>query len=130
MPKKQPLALAKRERQLVEIVYRLGEASVAEVRAEVPDPPSYSAIRAILGLLVEKRVLKQRRDGKRYLYRPSTPIEQASRSALKNLVSTFFDGQPTDAIAALLDISSKKLTEDDFHKMRQVIDKAAKEKSP
>ena len=72
-PKKRPLDLGKRERQIVEVVYRLGEASVRQVLQEVPDPPSYSAVRAMLGYLVDKGALKQRQEGKRYLYRPAVP---------------------------------------------------------
>ena len=78
-----PLDVGKRERQIVESVYRLGEASVSDVRQDLNDPPSYSAVRAMLGFLVEKDVLKYRRDGKRYLYRPAMSREKASKSALR-----------------------------------------------
>ena len=114
MAKRSPLDLAKRERQIVETVYRLGEASVAAVRGELADPPSYSAVRAMLGMLVDKGVLKYRREGKRYLYRPSMPKTKASRSALQSLLATFFGGQTTEAIAALLDVSAGKLSDDDL----------------
>lgn len=127
MPQRSPLDLGKRERQLVETVYRLGETSVSEVLAQLPDPPSYSSVRAMLGQLTAKRVLKQRRDGKRYLYRPAVPREAASRSALRNLLSTFFGGDATDAMAALLDVSSGSLTESDLRRMRQLIDDASQE---
>lgn len=127
MPKRSPLDLGKRERQIAEAVYRLGEASVAEVRGQLPDPPSYSAVRAMLGLLVEKGVLKFRRDGKRYLYRPGMPKAKAQRSALQNLLATFFGGCPTDVMAALLEISAGELSDDDFDRMRQMIEQARKE---
>lgn len=122
------LELGKRERQLTEAVYRLGEAAVADVLAELSDPPSYSAVRAMLGMLVRKKVLKLRRDGKRYLYRPATPVEQASRSALAGVLHTFFGGQPAKAMAALLDVSDN-LTLDDLKRMKQLIDEARQEKS-
>lgn len=121
------LELGKRERQIVESVYRLGEASVADVLNELADPPTYSTVRAMLGQLVEKGVLKYRRDGKRYLYRPSTPKDKASRSALKNVLATFFSGQPSDAMAALLDVSSGKLTDGELKRMKQLIEKAQRE---
>ena len=124
---KSPLELGKRERQLVEAVYRLGEASVADVRNELADPPSYSSVRAMLGQLVSKRVLKSRQDGKRYLYRPAMAHEIASRSALKNLLSTFFAGRPSDAMAALLDVSEKSLTDDELARMRTLIEEASRE---
>ena len=122
-----PLDLGKRERQLVEAVYRLGEASVAQVRAEIVSPPSYSAVRALLMALVDKQVLSFRRDGKRYLYRPKTPHKAASRSALRRLLHTFFSGQPADAVAALLDVSADRLTHDDLDRMRKLIEQARKE---
>ncbi|MFC1757492.1 BlaI/MecI/CopY family transcriptional regulator [Planctomycetota bacterium] len=122
-----PLDLGKRERQIVEAVYRLGEASVSEVLEELPDPPSYSSVRAMLGLLVEKQQLKFRQDGKRYLYRPAVSKEKVRRSVLRNLLSTFFAGEPIDAMAALLDVSANDLTDDQLKQMKQLIDKARRE---
>ena len=119
--------LGKRERQIVETVYRLGEASVSEVLAERPDPPSYSSVRAMLGYLVDKDVLKCRWDGKRYVYRAAISKERAKRSALRNVLSTFFADEPLDVMAALLDVSTKKLTDDDLNRMKKLIDKAGRE---
>lgn len=124
-----PLDLGKRERQIVEAVYRLGEASVAEVRRELREPPTYSTVRAMLGQLVDKKVLKFRQLGKRYLYRPAVAREAASKSALRSLIATFFGGQPTDVMAALLDVSSENLTDDDLARMRKMIQQAAQEQS-
>ena len=124
---KSPLDLGKRERQIVECVYRLGESSVADVLRGLADPPTYSTVRAMLGQLVEKGVLKFRRDGKRYLYRPATSKVTASRSALRNVLSTFFAGQPADAMAALLDVSAADLTDDDLRRMKQLIEHAQRE---
>ncbi len=89
MPEKTPLELGKRERQLLETVQRLGEGSVAEIRAHLADPPSYSAVRTMLGLLVEKGWLKHRRDRKRYLYRSAMSRERSQRTALRRLLATF-----------------------------------------
>ncbi|MEX0727595.1 MAG: BlaI/MecI/CopY family transcriptional regulator [Planctomycetaceae bacterium] len=122
------LELGKRERQIAEAVYRLEEAAVADVRAELSDPPSYSAVRAMLGMLVRKKVLKQRRDGKRYLYRPATPVEKVSRSALANVLKTFFAGEPAKVMATLLDVS-ENLSLDDLDRMKKLIEQARKEKA-
>ena len=92
MSKKTPLELGKRERQILETVHRLGEASVAQVREQLANPPSYSAVRTMLGLLVKKGWLKYRAKGKRYLYRPAAAKEQSQRAALRRLLGTFFGG--------------------------------------
>jgi BlaI family transcriptional regulator, penicillinase repressor len=122
-----PLDVGKRERQIVEAVYRLGEASVAQVRTELTDPPSYSAVRAMLTTLVSKKVLAFRQEGKKYLYRARTSHESAGRSALQRLLYTFFAGQPTHAVAALLDVSAGSLTHEDLDNMKTLIEQARKE---
>ena len=121
-----PLQLGKRERQIVETLYRLGEASVAQVRSALPDPPSYSAVRGMLNLLVEKKLVVFRQDGKRYLYRPAAPKERVGRSALKSLVRNFFGGEPVDAVAALLDGSAGKLSAEDIERIQKMIREAPK----
>lgn len=126
MPKISLQDLGKRERQIAEAVYRLGEGSVAEVLADITDPPSYSTVRAILGLLVEKRVLRIRREGKRYLYRPTTPREAAGKSAFFNLLNTYFPRQPTEALAALLDLSGR-LDDEALDRMKSLIEQARQE---
>ena len=95
---------------------------MAETLTALPDPPSYSAVRAMLNLLVEKRFATFRREGKRYLYRPVTSKEKVSRSALQNLVRTFFGGEPADAVAALLDGSAGKLQAEDIDRIKQFIE--------
>lgn len=127
MSKRLPLDVSRRERQIVETIYRLGEASVADVLGGIPDPPTYSAVRAILATLVEKGILKTRHEGKRYLYRPAASRESVRRSALSGLLDNFFAGQPTDAVAALLDLSARSLTADDLNRMQALIDQARKE---
>ncbi len=127
MAGKTPLELGRRERQLIETVQRLGEASVSQVRANLVDPPSYSAVRTMLGLLVEKGWLKYRRDGKRYLYRSAMSRERSQRTALRRLLGTFFDGSAGDAVAALLDISAGEISEEQWNRLAQRIDEARKE---
>lgn len=125
--RKTPLELGRRERQLVETVVKLGEASVADVRTHLVDPPSYSAVRAMLVTLVEKKWLKYRRDGKRYLYRPAAGKQQTQKRAISRLLDTFFAGSPTDALAALLDSSVKDMTDEEYQRMQDMIKRARKE---
>lgn len=95
-------ALSRRERQIMDIVYRRGRASVSDVHAELPDAPSYSAVRALMGTLLEKGHLSHQQDGKRYVYEPTVSPDDASVSALRRVVSTFFDGSPARAALALV----------------------------
>ncbi|HJT32237.1 MAG TPA: BlaI/MecI/CopY family transcriptional regulator [Pirellulales bacterium] len=118
---KTPLELGKRERQILETVQRLREASVAEIRARLADPPSYSAVRTMLGVLVDKGWLKYRRDGKRYLYRSAASRERSQRSALRRLLATLFGGAADDAVAALLEISAAKMTDEQWNRIAQMI---------
>ncbi len=113
--------LGRRERQIVEILYRLGSASVAEVLANLPDPPSYSAVRGMLGLLGEKGHVSHRRDGMKYVYSPVIAPTKARQSALRHLVSTFFEGSPAAAAAALLEMSDDRLTPDDRKQLSALI---------
>ena len=126
MGKKTPLELGRRERQIVETVVKLGEASVGEVRENLKDAPSYSAVRAMLGLLVDKKWLKYRRDGKRYLYRPAAGKEKSQKNAVSRLLETFFAGSPSDALAALLDSQSRELTQEELERMLKLIKNAQK----
>lgn len=110
MPNDPGNQLGRRERQIVEVLYRLGKASVAEVRAHLPDPPTYSAVRGMLGLLEEKGHVSHKRDGMRYVYEPVVAPTKARVSALRHLVSTFFEGSTLAAAAALLEMSDVKLS--------------------
>src|SRR5579872_1551562 len=96
--------LGRRERQIMEIVFRLGRATVAQVHAELPDPPSYSAVRATLGFLEDKGYLRHQQDGLKYVYRPTVDPNKARTSALQHLVKTFFRGSAADAAAALIEL--------------------------
>jgi BlaI family transcriptional regulator, penicillinase repressor len=120
--------LAKRERQIVEAVYRLGEAPVSAVAAELSDPPSYSAVRAMLGMLVQKGVLAYRREGKRYLYRAVASKEKAQKSVLRRLLATLFGGRASDAMVALLDVASESLSKEDLEDLQTLIDQARAKK--
>ena len=119
--------LARREGQIMEIVYRLGQATAAGVLAELPDPPSYSAVRAHLRILEDKGHLRHDQEGTRYVFRPTVPRHRARRSALKQVVRTFFDDSAEQAVAALLDMSHSELSEDDLDRLSGLIDKARKE---
>jgi predicted transcriptional regulator len=110
----------------MDIVYRLGRATVAEVRVEMDDPPSYSAVRALMRVLREKGHLKVREDGRRHVFSPTVPAGRARRSALRNLLSTFFDGSVEAAVASLLGLEARNLTDEDFERLKDLIEKARK----
>src|SRR3954468_13494467 len=95
--------LSRRERQIMDVIYRRGRATAAEVLEDIPDPPSYSAVRAMLRLLEEKGHVRHEQDGPRYIFLPTVNRDRARKTALKHVVRTFFDGSATDAVAALLD---------------------------
>jgi predicted transcriptional regulator len=117
-------ALGHRERQIMDAVFRLGEASVAEVLEVLPDPPTYSTVRKMMSLLEEKGLLKHRCERTKYIYQPLQSHKAAHRSAIKHLLATFFSGSATDAVNAILDVSSDKLRKEDFERLRQMIDQA------
>src|SRR5215475_5616050 len=121
------LSLSRRERQIMDAIYRRGQATAAEVLADLPDPPSYSAVRAMLRVLEEKGHLRHEQQGPRYVFLPTVPRDKARRSALRQLVQTFFDGSTEQAVAALLDLSSAKLSDDQLDRLSQLIDQARKE---
>jgi predicted transcriptional regulator len=127
MPEPSLLQLGRRERQIMEIVYRHGEASVSDVLGDMPDPPSYSAVRTMLRLLEEKGHLRHREAGRKFVYAPVVAPGRARRSALRNLLATFFDGSVTKAVASLMDIERGKLTGDDLDRLARLIDDARKE---
>jgi predicted transcriptional regulator len=117
--------LSRRERQIMDIVYARGQATAAEVTAGLPDPPSYSAVRALLRILEQKGHLKHEEDGPRYVFLPTVPRDRARRSAMRNLVRTFFDGSAAQAAAALL--GEARLSDQDVDRLAALIDKARKE---
>lgn len=121
------LGLSRRERQIMDVIFRHGRATVADVLAELPDPPSYSAVRALLRVLEEKGHLSHEQDGPRYVYRPTLPRAEARESAMKRLLRTFFDGSPEKAVAALLDMSATELSDEELERLAALIEEARKE---
>jgi predicted transcriptional regulator len=127
MSKKEPSTLSRRERQIMDIIYSRGKASATEVMESLPDPPSYSAVRALLRVLEEKGHLRHKLDGQRYVYSPTVERERAKRSALRRVLQTFFDDSAEDAVAALLDISQKNLSDEELKRMENLIKQARRE---
>jgi predicted transcriptional regulator len=118
--------LSRRERQIMDVIYRRGRATAAEVLDDIPDPPSYSAVRAMLRLLEEKGHVRHEQDGPRYVFLPIVNRDRARKSALKHVVRTFFDGSATDAVAALLDTDAK-LSATDLDRLSVMIQNARTE---
>jgi predicted transcriptional regulator len=117
--------LSRRERQIMDVIYRRGRATAAEVLQDIADPPSYSAVRALLRLLEEKGHVHHEQDGPRYVYLPTVNRERARQSALTHVVRTFFDGSATDAVAALLDTDA--IDHAELDRLSALIDQARKE---
>jgi predicted transcriptional regulator len=127
MAKPSPVHLSRRERQIMDIVYQLGQATAAEVLERLPSPPSYSAVRAMLRVLEDKGHLRHEEQGPRYVYLPTLARDKARSSALRQLVQTFFEGSREQAVAALLGMSSEPLPEDELDRLAQLIEQARKE---
>jgi len=119
--------LSRRERQIMDVIYELKEATATQVLERLPSPPSYSAVRALLRVLEQKGHLTHRQDGPRYVFAPTLPRERARRSALRHLLKTFFDNSAGDAVAALLDISEDNLSSEDLRRLADLIKKAQEE---
>jgi predicted transcriptional regulator len=119
--------LSRRERQIMDVLYELGRATAAEVRERLPDPPSYSAVRAMLRILEDKGHLRHEQDGPRYVFSPAVPREEARESALRRVVRTFFDGSAENAMSALLDLGVEDLDEEALRRLAQRIAEARKE---
>ncbi|HXW07332.1 MAG TPA: BlaI/MecI/CopY family transcriptional regulator [Vicinamibacterales bacterium] len=116
--------LSRRERQIIDILYARGRATAAEVQTALPDPPSYSAVRAMLRILEDKGHVRHEQDGPRYVYVPTVARDSAKRSAMRHMVRTFFDGSAEQAISALLDDSSARLSEAELDRLARLIDSA------
>ncbi|MGD0745496.1 MAG: BlaI/MecI/CopY family transcriptional regulator [Verrucomicrobiota bacterium] len=119
--------LSRRERQIMDVLHARNSATAAEVRAALPEPPSYSAVRALLRILEEKGHVRHRQEGARYIYQPRASKVAASRSALKRVVSTFFQGSVTQTMAALLETADTRLADSELTKLKQIIKQAKKE---
>ncbi len=128
MPADTALAtLSRRERQIMDFLFKHGKATGAEVLGGIPDPPSYSAVRAMLRTLEEKGHVTHEEDGRAYVYRPTVGREQARRSALKHMLSTFFGGSTEQAVAALIELPERKLSRDELTRIEHRIEQAKKE---
>lgn len=129
MGKKRPATseLARRERQIMDVIYQLGEATVGDVLKNLSDPPSYSSVRTIIRQIESKGLLTHRQDGKRYVYKATQSRETASRSALRRLLDVFFSGSAPDAVAAILDDSASTLSSSDLDRISQLIEQARRE---
>jgi predicted transcriptional regulator len=125
MPKKPEVpALSRRERQVMDILHRRGGATVAEIMADLPDPPTYSAVRSVLRILGEKDLIKHKEDGPRYVYYPATDTERAREDMLAHVVSTYFAGSPEQAVTALLRMSDVEIPDAEIERLRNTIRRA------
>ncbi len=122
-----PGALSRRERQIMDILYQRGKASASDVRESMADAPGYSAVRAMLRVLEEKGHVRHVEEGLKYVYVPVVAREKAKRSAVKHVLDTFFAGSPEQIVAALLDVSSERLTREELDRMADLIEKAKRE---
>jgi BlaI family transcriptional regulator, penicillinase repressor len=118
--------LSRRERQILDILYREGRATAAEVLAGLPDPPSYSAVRAMLRILETKGHVRHEQDGPRYVYSPTLTRDAAKRSALRHLVNTFFEGSASQVMAALFEISAREIDAEELARLKRLIRNARK----
>ena len=122
------MSLSRREREIMDALFEAGEMSAQEVKAALPDAPGYSAVRALLAKLVDKKIVDFREDGPRYIYFPVIAREEAQITALQKLLKTFFGGSTAAAVNALLGMSEEKLTTSEISKLQAVIEKAKQEK--
>lgn len=119
--------LSRREREIMDILYRAERLTAAEIRQAMPEPPSYSAVRAMLRTLEDKGHIRHAAEGLRYVYFPVSSKDRAAKSAVAHVLHTFFRGSAEDAVAALLDVSAGKLSADELERMAEMIEKARKE---
>ena len=119
--------LSRRERQIMDIIYQRSRATAAEVMEDLPDPPSYSAVRALLRVLEEKGHVRHKQDGPRYVFLPTVPRDRARQSALKQVVGTFFEDSAEQAVAALLDMTGKDMSDAELDRLAELIEEARKE---
>jgi predicted transcriptional regulator len=127
MPKPLPTELTRREAQIMEIIYRRGRATAAEVLGDLRDPPGYSSVRKLLEILEDKGFVRHEQDGPRYVFLPTVPRKQAQRSALQQMLRTFFGNSTEQAVAALLELSGPKLSPDELDRIARLAEQAKKE---
>src|ERR1700691_5390649 len=121
--------LSRRERQIMDVLYERGRATAAEILAALPDPPSYSAIRALIKVLEDKGHVRHQEDGPRYVFTPSVPRAKARRNAVKHLLQTFFDDSAGEAVASLLGSPATKLKPEELDKIEQLIARARQQQA-
>ena len=126
MPTPARTDLTRRESQIIEILYRRRRATVEEIRSELPDASSPSSVRKLLDIMIERGLLGREYDGPRFVYFPAARVEQASRSALKQIIKTFFDNSPGSAMAALLDMSSGSISDDEYKRLSALLKRGRK----
>jgi BlaI family transcriptional regulator, penicillinase repressor len=121
--RKDPLDLSRRERQILEVIYRLGRATASDVLEQLPDAPTYTTVRGLLRVLESKGQVRHEDDGGRYVYFPTVTKQNAAKSVLRNVVSTFFDGSPSQAMAALLG-SEKRISSEELDRLAELVERA------
>lgn len=119
--------VSRRERQILDVLFRVGRATAAEIQQAIPHAPSYSAVRTLLRILEDKGHIRHEQEGTRYVYLPRLGRDYARRSALRHMLNTFFEGSATHAIAALIDEDSTKLSDDDWKRLADMIKRARKQ---
>lgn len=127
MDEKRLMHLSRRERQIMDVMFAKGQASAADIQQALPDPPSYSTVRTQLRVLEDKGLLTHIEQGPRYLYTPTITAENAKVSALKHLMTTFFNNSPDSVVSALLDLPDTDLSDEDFERLTRIIDQARRE---
>lgn len=120
--------LSMRERQIMDVIYRLGEASAAQVQQAIPDPPGYSAVRALLAVLQEKGLVKHEKRGRAYVYQPTVSQHKVRDTALKHVVQTFFDGSVASVVTSLVNSSDKSLSDEDFERLEKLVREKRKQR--
>ncbi|NMC42974.1 MAG: BlaI/MecI/CopY family transcriptional regulator [candidate division Zixibacteria bacterium] len=120
--------MTRRERQIMDVIYKLGEATAAEVREHLAEPPSYSTVRKLLSILEEKGAVKHIERDRRYVFLPARSKRVARRTALKHLVETFFENSTEGVVAALMDMSASRMSEEEFKRLAALIDQKRKER--
>lgn len=123
------VSLSRRERQIMDLVYRMGQASAADIHRDLPDAPTYTTVRGLLRILVEKGHLQSEQDGKRYVYKPSTPRPAAGASSIAHVVNTFFGGSTSEALAALLGSQRKKISDEELARLSRLVSKARRDRA-
>ena len=121
------LSYSRRERQIMDVIYKLGHATAAEVLENIPDPPGYSTVRTLLGVLERKGHLRHERQGYHYVYFPTAPVEKVSTTMLAHVMNTFFDGSAAKMVSAVLDISDSDLSEREYDEILKAVEQAKQE---